>query len=154
LAAGGLALAGIGALAAAIGAPLTSPSSVDPVRLGPSPSVSVRPFPADSLAAVIVARDLFRFGRRPPALRYDPLRELQAPPVAAAPPKPVLILVGIVAGSEPSAVIEGFPGVEGPRVVRVGDAVSGVRVTRIAKHDVWIVGMDTTWVLRVREPWK
>ena len=69
-------------------------------------------------------------------------------------PKPLLVLVGIVAGPEPSAVIEGFPGVEGARVVRIGDEVSGLKVTRIWETNVRIVGMDTLWVLQVREPWK
>jgi hypothetical protein len=57
-------------------------------------------------------------------------------------------------GMSPSAVIEGFPGVEGSRVVRVGDAVAGLRVKTISNGRVVIAGTDTTWVLKVREPWK
>jgi hypothetical protein len=66
----------------------------------------------------------------------------------------VLALVGLVAGIEASAVIEGLPGIEGARVVRVGDVVAGLRVKQIVSDRVTIVGMDTTWILRVREPWK
>jgi len=78
------------------------------------------------------------------------LTEQLAPP----PPKPTLILDGVVNGVDPSAVIEGLPGVEGSRVVRVGDVVAGLQVKRITDSRVVIAGMDTTWVLEVREPWK
>jgi len=106
---------------------------------------------AESVSAII-ARDPFLIGRRPLLPAYDPLRiaEQQAPP----PPRPVLVLVGVVEGKDPSAVIEGLPGVEGSRVVRVGDAVAGLRVRTIDRARVVIAGMDTTWVLEVKEPWK
>jgi hypothetical protein len=106
---------------------------------------------AESVTA-IVSRDPFRIGRRPTLPAYDPQRlaEQLAPP----PPKPTLILVGVVNGTEPSAVIEGLPGVEGSRVVRVGDVVAGLQVKKITNGRVVIAGMDTTWVLEVREPWK
>lgn len=103
-------------------------------------------------ATAIVSRDPFRIVRRPTLPAYDPLRlaEQLAPP----PPTPVLSLVGVVIGAVPSAVIEGLPGVEGSRVLRVGDVVAGLRVKQISNGRVVIVGMDTTWVLEVREPWK
>jgi len=106
---------------------------------------------AESVAAV-VSRDPFRIGRRPLLPAYDPLRlaEQLAPP----PPKPTLILVGVVNGLAPSAVIEGLPGVEGSRVMRVGDTVAGLKIEKITNSRVIIAGMDTTWVLEVREPWK
>jgi hypothetical protein len=102
--------------------------------------------------ATIVSRDPFRIGRRPLLPAYDPLHlaEQSAPP----PPKPTLTLVGVVNGSEPSAVIEGLPGVEGARVVRVGDVIAGLQIKKITDGRVLIRGMDTTWVLEVREPWK
>jgi len=102
--------------------------------------------------AMVVSRDPFRIGRRPLLQPYDPQRLAQqlAPPA----PRPTLMLVGVVNGSEPSAVIEGLPGVEGSRVVRVGDVVAGLQVKKIASARVVIAGMDTTWVLEVREPWK
>jgi len=106
---------------------------------------------AESVAAV-VSRDPFRIGRRPLLPVYDPLR--LAEQLAPQPPKPTLTLVGVVNGSEPSAVIEGLPGVEGSRVVRVGDVVAGLQIKKIATGRVVIAGMDTTWVLEVREPWK
>jgi len=83
---------------------------------------------------------------------YDPLR--LAAQLAPPPPRPVLSLVGVVIGAVPSVVIEGLPGVEGSRVLRVGDVVAGLRVKQISNGRVVIAGMDTTWVLEVREPWK
>lgn len=112
---------------------------------------SQRPISAESVM-VIVSRDPFRIGRRPVLPAYDPLRlaEQLAPP----PPRPTLSLVGIVDGASPSAIVEGFPGVEGSRVVRIGDAVAGLKVKAISHTGVVINGVDTTWVLKVREPWK
>jgi hypothetical protein len=106
----------------------------------------------DSLATATIERDPFRLTRRPATSTYDPLRLDEA---AAAAPKPVLQLAGIVweGGRDPTAVVEGFPGVDGPRVVKVGDVVSGLRVQRIARDAVRIDGMDTTWILKVRAPW-
>jgi hypothetical protein len=127
-------------------------NSAESVSAGPVTQVPlVRPA-SESLSQVVVARDLFRSSRRPAAVPYDPQRTLQ--PILDAPPKPPLALVGIVAGSAPTAVIEGFPGVDGPRVVHAGELVAGLLVQRIGRATVRIVGMDTVWLLSVREPWK
>ena len=139
------------------------------VRIATGPIASIqlpRPSVSDSSAqtsgstsriaaesvATIVSRDPFRIGRRPLLPAYDPQRlaEQLAPP----PPKPTLILVGVVNGLAPSAVIEGLPGVEGSRVMRLGDTVAGLKIEKITNSRVVIAGMDTTWVLEVREPWK
>ena len=109
-----------------------------------------RPASLDSLARFVVGVDPFRLSRRPALVQYDPLRaqEQLAPPA----PKPVLQLAGIVweGGTDPVAVVEGLPGTDGPRVVRVGDVVAGLRVQRISRDNVRIEGADTTWVLKVR----
>ena len=112
---------------------------------------SQRAIGSESVSA-IVSRDPFRIGRRPVLPAYDPLRlaEQLAPP----PPRPALSIVGVVHGASPSAIVEGFPGIEGSRVVRVGDVVAGFKVKTISDGRVVITGMDTTWVLKVREPWK
>lgn len=117
---------------------------------GQAPIVGQRT-PAESIAAV-VSRDPFRIGRLPAITAYDPVRLAQ--PVAPPPPRPVLTLLGVVHGADASAVVEGLPGVEGSRAVRVGDVVGGLRVKQITSNRVMVVGMDTTWVLEVREPWK
>jgi len=148
-----LGLFGVAASVRIVARPIAS------VRLPPSPvydSSAAATAPrtrigAESVAA-IVSRDPFRIARRPLLPAYDPLRlaEQLAPP----PPRPTLSLVGVVDGVSPSAIVEGFPGVEGSRVVRVGDAVAGLQVKKISSGRVVIVGMDTTWVLEVRQPWK
>lgn len=143
-----------GALATVIAAvrPLGGDTRETPAADQPPASPTDGPYAADSLVRAIVTRDVFRAARRPATVAYDPTRGVV--PEAPAPPKPALTLVGLVAGEPPSAVIEGFAGVEGSRVVRPGDVVAGLRVTSIKRDAVTIVGLDTTWVLRVREPWK
>lgn len=135
-------------------------AALAPLNGGFGPSAAVRQallptavsYPAESLTRVVITRDVFRVGRRAAAVLYDPMRAVQ--PVADAMPKPVLTLVGLVAGSEPAALVEGFPGIQGTRVVRVGDVVAGLRVRSISGMAVRIAGMDTVWTLTVREPWR
>ncbi len=129
---------------------VTPPAARDSASGVQAPETAVRIVPES--VATIVSRDPFRVERRPVLPAYDPLRlaEQLAPP----PPRPVLILAGVIDGAEPSAVIEGLPGVEGSRVMRVGDVVSGLQIKQIRSGRVVIAGMDTTWVLEVREPWK
>ncbi|HEV8398623.1 MAG TPA: hypothetical protein VGQ18_02170 [Gemmatimonadales bacterium] len=134
-------------------APVVNVTSSAVLRRPPPSSAGIRSYPTDSLARVAVSRDLFRATRRAPSLAYDPQRAA-SPVDASQPPKPTLTLVGLVGGAEATAVIEGFPGVEGSRVVRVGDAVSGIKVAEIRGNRVRLAGMDTVWVLQVREPWK
>lgn len=106
----------------------------------------------DSLSEKVVARDPFRATRRPAVVAFDPN---PAPPPSSEPPppKPALAVTGIIWSREPSAVVEGFPGVEGARLVRVGEMVAGFRVRRITSQEVTVTGMDTTWILQVRTPW-
>jgi hypothetical protein len=108
----------------------------------------------DSLAAVLVGRDPFRVTRRPSNVVYDPVRLAQ--PATPPAPKPVLALVGIVwdSGRDPTALVEGLPSVDGPRPVRRGEAIAGLRVRSIKADRVVITGLDTTWTLTVREPWR
>ena len=109
---------------------------------------------SESASGLIVARDPFRVTRRPALLAYDPMRVGQPlpPPV----PRPTLALDGIVwdGGVSPTALVEGFSGIEGPRVVGKGDAVGDLRVKDIRRDRVVVVGRDTMWTLTVKEPWK
>ena len=128
---------------------LPPPTETRSVDAPPAP-----PIAAESLGRPAVARDPFRFARRPAAVAYDPLRVGQ-PPVPTT-PKPVLTLVGIVwdGGKDPTALLEGLPGTDGPRSVRTGEVVNGLHVKRIDRDRVAILGLDTAWTLTVREPWK
>ncbi len=107
---------------------------------------------ADSLARAIARRDPFRLSRSPAAVAFDP----DAPASGGAPfqpprlPRPPLALAGIVFGAEPVALIDGLPGVEGSRVMRVGERVGDFVMRAIAADHVVIAGPDTTWTLRVR----
>lgn len=114
--------------------------------------VAAEAFRRDSLDARVVARNPFRPSRRPAAVAFDP-NPVPPPPAEVPPPKPTLALTGIVWGGEPSAVVEGFPGLDGAQLVRVGEVFAGFRIRRITAHEVTVTGMDTTWVLRVRTPW-
>ncbi len=148
-----LVVSGAGAVLTASVAPILARPEIASSRPSTPSHAFPHPYAVDSLIRAAVSRDLFRSARRAPSIAYDPQRAT-APLEAPQPPKPVLSLMGLVGGAEATAVIEGFPGVEGARVVRVGDLVSGVRVAQIAVDHVRLVGMDTVWVLKVREPWK
>lgn len=130
---------------------IVAPPRVAAAAAMPVPAPEAHP---DSLAVLVVARDPFRVTRRPAATAYDPLR--RAPPAGASTPKPALALAGIVwdGGRDPAAVVEGFPGVDAPRAVHRGETVGGFRITAITADRVIIVGLDTTWTLTVREPWR
>jgi hypothetical protein len=143
---------GVAALGQAAG-PAVQVAAPLPVEIRALAAGTPAAYPTDSLRRAVVARDPFRAGRRPAQLAYSAER-VTASANAPVAPKPVLALVGVVAGHDPTAVIEGLPGTEGARVVRVGDVVSGLRVRSITAQEVRIVGTDTTWVLKVREPWK
>ena len=106
----------------------------------------------DSVSANLVARDPFRADRSPAMVPFNPLPAEQAY-VEPPPPKPAISVSGIVWGAEPSAVIEGLPGIEGGQLMRVGDAVAGITLKRITESRVTLTGMDTTWTLSVRKPW-
>ncbi len=111
--------------------------------------------PLDSVFRLAAKHAPFRVTRIPASISYDPDRNLlPGAPSPPAIPKPSLVLSGIVSGAVPAAVLEGFPGVDGPRVVRAGEVVSGLQVRAIRRDAVVVTGLDTTWTLRVRVPWK
>jgi hypothetical protein len=146
-------LSGGGAVLWAAVAPAVTVPEAGPPHSSTSSPIASTSYPVDSLARAAIARDVFRPGRRPAVIRYDP-QPIAVTVDADQRPKPPLALLGLIGGGEATAVIEGFPGVEGVRVVRVGDVVAGLRVKQIVGDRVTIVGMDTMWVLKVREPWK
>jgi hypothetical protein len=115
---------------------------------------SAGPVVVESLAAHVVERDAFRVARRPAAVAYDPQAGSQ--PEQPALPRPTLSLLGIVwdGGRDPTALVEGLPGIEGSRVVRRGEHLGDLRIRTIAPNHVIVLGPDTTWILTVREPWR
>ena len=104
---------------------------------------------ADSIVPAVVAHDLFRRGRHPAGIAYNAL-ELAGPTVA----RPSLTLSGIIAGIDPSAIVEGLPGTAGPRVVHRGEKIGQLKVSQITERGVVVRGLDTSWTLQVQQPWK
>lgn len=150
-----LALAGAAAVARAalapVGAPLPRATRATRVAAQASPQA----YPADSLAALVQAGDVFRLGHRPAPVRYDP-----APPLGSAPPstptaaRPALLLAGVLLGGEPAAVIEGLPGTDGARVLHVGQVVAHYLLREVSADRAVIVGPDTVWVLTLRRQFR
>ncbi len=149
-------MAGIGlALALRVAtSPLVRVALPPPAAVAATVEAAASQIQPDSLVAALVSKDPFRVTRRPSPVAYDAVR-LAQPPVPPQ-PRPALTLVGIVwdRGTDPTALVDGLPGVEGPRPVRVGDSVGGLRVRAIKPDRVVITGLDTTWTLVVKEPWK
>ena len=150
-----LLLAGVGASARLALRPL---AEVTLPEAAPSPALAVdrsgAPVVAESLAAHVVERDAFRVARRPARVAYDP--QTVAEPEQPPPPRPTLSLLGIVwdGGGDPTALLEGLPGVEGPRAVRRDEHIGDLRIRTIAPDHVIVLGLDTTWILTVKEPWR
>lgn len=144
-------LAGVGlALSfAAAAAPPEIVTTAEPAAMLP-PADDARP-DADSLARVITTKNPFRAHRSPALVRYSVAAAagLGAPP---APPvqRPTLVLSGVLLGDEPAALIDGLPGFEHTRALRVGESVAGYRLREVSDDRAIVVGPDTTYVLLVR----
>jgi hypothetical protein len=132
----------------------TTPATVNRVL----PAAEVSSTSGDSIEPLLrraAALAPFRADRRAARVAYD-VTAADEPPVAVPPatPKPTLMLSGIVWGGDPAAVLEGLPGADGPRAVRRRDRIGALTIRGIERDRVIVTGLDTTWTLRVREPWK
>ncbi|MEO7333279.1 MAG: hypothetical protein ABIZ71_04990 [Gemmatimonadales bacterium] len=116
---------------------------------GPATDRSVIGASLDSLAGAAIRVAPFRADGRQSSVAYDPARA-EAPASGYTPPKPGLVLSGLIGGKAPMAVLEGIPGHDGPALLGVGDTLAGLRVRRIGEGQVTVTGMDTTWVLALR----
>jgi len=114
----------------------------------PVPGTAISARVAESLTGVILEHAPFRADRTPGPTSAEPV-DLQTDGPGS---RPVLVLRAIAWGARPAAVIEGFPGVEGGRVVLAGDTVGGLRVAAIKRATVVIAGSDTTWTLHLEVP--
>ena len=159
IALGGMALGALGTIFAALRIPVLSSEPIDlpspqrsPTGIENAPKAQPSP---DREWLALITHDPFRPSRSPAQLLYDPSQTSNgAPPAAGAPAKPRLVATGILWGPRPEAVIEGVPGIEGPRVVRAAEVLGKLRIQRIERDRVVITGFDTTWALTVREPWR
>jgi hypothetical protein len=107
-------------------------------------------------ARVVIASDPFRITREPSPLPFRPFgdRVAQSQPVPPSPPKPMLLLRGIVGGPPWEALIEGLPGKNGTVVVRSGEKLGDLVIRTIKKDTVVVQGMDTTWRLVMVRTWQ
>ena len=152
-------LIAIGAAGIALGVrlaawPLVSVTVPPGIGAPPTATATAVTGQPDSLVASLVARDPFRVTRRPGPVVYDPVRLAQPP--APRPPMPLLTLLGMAwdGGRDPTALIDGLPGIDGPRPMRRGETLAELTVKTIQPDRVVIAGLDTVWTLSVREPWK
>lgn len=143
----------VGAFAAGARLALRSPleaTNMTVVTVGAGERVAaVPPLRTDSLAEAATRRDPFRLARSAAPEQFS----AATPPVAYAaprPPRPQLVLVGVVLGRESAALIDGLPSLEGSRVMRLGERVGDYVLRAVASDHVVIAGPDTTWTLRVR----
>ncbi len=103
----------------------------------------------DSVASRIAARNPFRAHRTPAAARYTADFAAGAPqPVRPA--QPAVTLAGIVLGAEPAALLDGLPGVEGTRVLHLGETVGGYTLRSLTTDRAVVVARDTTLILTMR----
>ena len=108
---------------------------------------------AERAVAAIVESNLFRRDRQPPDAGSVAAAQLQAAtPQPLAPPKPRLVLRGLVGGPPWNAVVDGIPGRERGIVLRTGDTIAGLTVRGVRAGEVIIRGMDTTWTLKLSRP--
>ena len=148
-----LALITVSAIAtsvALVAAPRSGGREVAEALPGPAPDAPAAPrLRADSLARLIAQRNVFRANRSAASARFDP----HGPEGSAAPPpapRPAPVVAGILSSAEPAVLIEGIPGVEGTRVLRVGERVGDYVIRLITADRVVIAGRDTTWTLPIR----
>ena len=149
-------VAGIAAFGLVLRLPLASASfgSTELAAASGSPD-SVAAVPRDDVVRRALARPVFRADRRQASVAFDPDRSREPAPAAApAEPRPALTVAGIVIGRDSAVLLDGAPGVEGSLVLRRGDTAAGLRVVEITEDRVVIRERDTTWRLRVREPWR
>jgi hypothetical protein len=131
----------------------TSATSARPVLTA---TAEPRRLDADSIAqavAYVVANDPFRLSRHPAIVAYSPALEGLAPQAAARPPRPNLVLRGIVGGPPWGAILDGLPGRDGSVLVRRGDSLGTLVVRAVGRDTVIIKGADTTWRLTVKRLW-
>jgi hypothetical protein len=146
----------IAAIAAGLRVQAVPPSSISAARPMPVTPPEPRHFDPDSIShavAYTVANDPFRLSRQPATVAYSPALEGLASPPVARPPRPNLVLRGIVGGPPWSAILDGVPGRDGSAVLRPGDSVGTVVVRAVGRDTVIIKGADTTWRLIVKRSW-
>jgi hypothetical protein len=135
----------------------TTPPLPPPIAWA-APQLVLSLAPAETLsaaAAAAAAGDPFRLDRQPASAAYHPeLEGIPPVPPPPAPPKPPLAVAGIVGGPPWAALLDGVPGKEGSVLVRAGDTLAALTVRAVTPTTVTITGLDTTWRLSLKRPWR
>jgi len=121
-----------------------------------APTFPRRPIAAESLNVLadrIVAADAFRIARRPSPVPFGTTANA-AEAAVPKPPKPALVLSGIIGGPPWIGVVDGVPGHDQSVLVQSGDTLGGLRIRSVTKDHVLVAGLDTVWRLTVHQPWQ
>lgn len=145
-----LALLTLGAGGVAVGVTVAGPSAPPATAevITAAPVEGAARIDGDSLAGAIVAKNPFRAHRSPAHLRYSAATVAGVPTPST--PTVQFALAGVLLGDEPVALLDGLPGFEHTRAVRVGETVAGYRLREVSADRAVVVGPDTTYVLPVR----
>jgi len=142
-----------------LGAMHAVPTSIPaPPALPWRASAVAESLPPDTVAAAakaIAAGDPFRLDHRPSTVAYRAeLEGVAPPPPPPVPPKPALALAGLVGGPPWAALLDGVPGRDGSVLVHAGETLGALHVRGVSAAGVTISGMDTTWHLTLKRPWR
>ena len=104
----------------------------------------------DAAVEEVIMRNPFRLSRRPSGVPFGSEAQLIPQPAPAAPPRPRLVLAGLVGGPPWVALLEGIPGRDGPVAVRQGDTLAGLSIRDVTRDGAVIADLDTLWRLTLK----
>ncbi len=135
----------------------TSRARPDPVLAPPVQVAGIAPMRAlsadsvDMWMAEAIDGDPFRLSRRPATRASATAGRVDQPSLSPQrPPRPVLVLKGIVGGPPWQAIVSGLPGQPGETVVTSGARFETLVVQSIARDLVVIQAPDTAWRLTIK----
>lgn len=149
----GAAIASALAIVGARGARVAPPSVTQPALAAPAAPPRVMGDSIARAATHAAENDPFRLDQHPSSVAYDPALEGMPQPDMVRPPRPTLVLRGIIGGPPWSAIVEGVPGRSGSVLLRRGDTLSGLTIRAVGRDTVILKGSDTTWRLGVQRAW-
>jgi len=102
----------------------------------------------------VIGSDPFRIDRRPSSVPFAPGALVSETFEPSRAPTLDLVLAGILGGPPWQAVLRGVPGRDGSVVVREGETLEDLSITRVDRDSVVVQGADTSWVLTVSRQWR
>ncbi len=113
------------------------------------PELDVRPDSISRLLAQAAAKWPFRESRSSAASDAATVAVADA---ALQPPRPQLLLAGLVHAREASAVVAGLPGAATAQVIQIGQSVGGITLRKLVGETATLSGYDTMWQLTLMRP--